>query len=103
MTKILRIIKKLVGKIEGDIIGYSKVMLSYMSEPFIPKNKLEQSTILQQGVTAGFISVETATEESDSANPQEYMRLKREAEEAQQREMQRLEKQTTNSNLSNQE
>ena len=103
MTKILRIIKKLVGKIEGDIIGYSKVMLSYMSEPFIPKNKLEQSTILQQGVTAGFISVETATEESDSANPQEYMRLKREAEEKQQREMQRLEKQTTNSNLSNQE
>ena len=74
-----------------------------MSEPFIPKNKLEQSTILQQGVTAGFISVETATEESDSANPQEYMRLKREAEEAQQREMQRLEKQATNSNLSNQE
>jgi hypothetical protein len=73
-----------------------------MPDPYIPVNKLEQSTILQQGVTAGFISVETATEESDSANPQEYMRLKREAEEAQQREMQRLEKQTTNSNLSNQ-
>ena len=103
IVKILRIIKKLVGLIEGDILGYAAVKLSYMFEPFIPMNKLEQSTILQQGVTAGFISIETATEESDSANPQEYMRLKREAEEAQQREMQRLEKQTTNSNLSNQE
>jgi hypothetical protein len=89
--------------IEGDIIAYSKVKLSYMPDPYIPVNKLEQSTILQQGVTAGFISVETATEESDSANPQEYMRLKREAKEAQQREMQRLEKQTANTNLSNKE
>ena len=50
-----------------------------MFDPYIPKNKLEQSTILQQGVTAGFISIETATEESDSANPQEVARLETQA------------------------
>ena len=72
-----------------------------MSEPYIPKNKLEQSTILQQGVTAGFISVETATEESDSANPQEYMRLKREAEEKQKRELERTAAQAATTNLAN--
>ena len=103
MTKILRVIKKLVGKIEGDIVNYSRVMISYMSEPYIPKNKLEQSTILQQGVTAGFISVETATEESDSANPQEYMRLKREAQERQNREMQMLENKSVEGNLEGKE
>ena len=89
MVKILRVIQKLVGLIEGDVISYSKIRISYMFEPYIPKNKLEQSTILQQGVTAGFISVETATEESDSANPQEYQRIKREIEEKQAREMER--------------
>ena len=103
MAKILRVIKKLVGKIEGDLVGYSKVMISYMFEPYIPKNKLEQSTILQQGVTAGFISVETATEESDSANPQEYMRLKREAQERQNREMQMLENKSVEGNLEGKE
>ena len=86
LIKILSVIKKLVGLIEGDIEGYSRVKISYMFEPYIPKNKLEQSTILQQGVTAGFISVETATEESDSANPQEYQRIKRELEEAARRD-----------------
>lgn len=81
MSKILSIIKKLVGAINNDIIGYSKVRLSYMFEPFIPKNKLEESTILQQGVTAGYLSKETATEESSSANPLEMERLRREAKE----------------------
>ena len=103
LIKILSVIKKLVGLIEGDIIAYSKVKLSYMPDPYIPVNKLEQSTILQQGVTAGFISVETATEESDSANPQEYMRLKREAEEKQQREMERAAAQAATANLAGNE
>jgi hypothetical protein len=79
LTKVLRVIKKLVGQIEGDLHGYSQIKLSYMFDPYIPKNKLEQSTILQQGVTAGFISIETATEESDSANPQEVARLETQA------------------------
>lgn len=100
LVKILRVIKKLVGLIEGDIIGYAKVKLSYMHEPYIPVNKLEQSTILQQGVTAGFLSIETATEESDSANPQEYQRLQREAQAKQEREMQRL---SASTNLENNE
>lgn len=86
MTKILRIIKKLTGLIEGDMSGYANVRLSYMFEPYIPKNKLEQSTILQQGVTAGFISVETATEESDVSNPLEMQRLQREADAKAERE-----------------
>lgn len=101
LIKILRVIKKLVGLIEGDIIGYSKVKLSYMFDPYIPKNKLEQSTILQQGVTAGFISVETATEESDVANPQEVHRLKREAQEKIDRELALTQPQEPN--LDNQE
>lgn len=101
LVKILRVIKKLVGLIEGDIIGYSKVKLSYMFDPYIPKNKLEQSTILQQGVTAGFISVETATEESDVANPQEVHRLKREAQEKIDRELALTQPQEPN--LDNQE
>ena len=102
LIKILSVIKKLVGLIEGDYDGYSKVKISYMFEPYIPKNKLEQSTILQQGVTAGFISIETATEESDSANPQEYQRIRREAEEAAQRESERVKTQQV-SNLENNE
>lgn len=85
IVKILRVVKKLVGLIEGDLKGYAKVKLSYMPDPYIPVNKLEQSTILQQGVTAGFISVETATEESDVTNPLEMERLSRQKDEAEKR------------------
>jgi hypothetical protein len=85
MVKILSVIKKLVGYINQDIIKYSQLKMSYMFEPYIPKNKLEQSTILQQGVQAGFISIETATEESDVTNPLEMKRLAKQQAEADQR------------------
>lgn len=75
LVKILSVIKKLAGLIEGDLPGYSQVRLSYMFDPYIPKNKLEHSTILQQGVQGGWISVETAAEESDVTNPLEMERL----------------------------
>lgn len=74
MVKILDVIKTIVGIIEGNIIAYKNLQLSYLFEPFIPKNKLEHSTMLQQGVTAGFIPIETAVEESD-LNPMDMDRL----------------------------
>lgn len=97
MQKILRVIKKLTGLIEMDMSGYSKVRLSYVFEPYIPKNKLEQSTILQQGVTAGFISVETATEESDVSNPLEMERLQREAAERERKELEAMQRKAASS------
>ncbi|MEG1289552.1 MAG: phage portal protein [Bacteroidaceae bacterium] len=81
MIKILDVIKALVGSIEGERNEYKSLKLSYMFEPFIPKNKLEQSQILQNGVQAKFISIETAAEESDIANPMEFNRLKAQREE----------------------
>lgn len=91
VQKILRVFKKTVGLIESDYTGYSAIKMSYAFEPYIPKNKLEQTTILQQAVTGGFLSVETATEEFDSANPQELERLKREADEKEKRQAREME------------
>lgn len=78
MAKILRVFQKIVGLIEGDIVGYSNMRVSYVLTPFLPKNKLEETQILQYSVTAGFMSKETAAEESDYTNPNEMSRLARE-------------------------
>ena len=90
MVKILRIIKKLTGIIEGNMTGFSKVKLSYELEPYIPKNNMEEATILTNAYTAGIISRETCTEELDSANPLEMERLEREDKEKEEREKQRM-------------
>lgn len=81
MKKILRTIKGLVGIIEGNPLGFLKVKLSYEFEPFIPKNKQEQVNIISTAVGSGFMSIETATEEFDSANPLELERIQKESEE----------------------
>lgn len=78
MVKILRVFRKLVGLVEGQSAEYSKVRLSYMLTPYLPKNKLEETQILQYSVQSGFMSKETAAEESDFTNPQEMQRLESE-------------------------
>lgn len=95
MVKILRVLRKLVGLIEGQSAEYSKVRLSYMFTPFLPKNKLEETQILQYSVEAGFMSKETAAEESDYTNPQEMARLSKQKKEEAAQEMLKAQSQLT--------
>jgi hypothetical protein len=87
MVKILRVIKQLVGLIEGDSTGFRTAKVSYMFTPFLPKNSLEETQILQYSVEAGFMSQETAAEESDYTNPNEKERLAKEKAEKQKMEL----------------
>ena len=95
MVKILRVFRKLVGLIEGKPAEYNSVRLSYMLTPFLPKNNLEDTQILQYSVAAGFMSKETAAEESDFTNPQEMQRLAKQREVEQQMELAKVTAQST--------
>ena len=98
MVKVLRVFRKLVGLIEGKPAEYNSVRLSYMLTPFLPKNNLEDTQILQYSVEAGFMSKETAAEESDYTNPQEMQRLAKQREVEQQMEMAKVTAQATVTN-----
>lgn len=86
MKKLLSIFASLVGKIEGDITKYENLRLSYKIIPYLPQNELEEITILTMAVNSGFMSIETATEESPRSNPEEMKRIRAELAERDERE-----------------
>lgn len=87
MSKILRIIAKLTGEIEGNIVAYQNLRFKYKMIPFIPQNKLEKNTMLQTGVQSGYLSRRTAAEENELSNPMEISRLNSEENERKKAEM----------------
>lgn len=86
MKRVISIFRSLVGQIEGDTIKYDNIKMSYKIVPFLPQNELEEITILGMGVNAGFMSVETATEENQRSNPEEMKRINAEIEAKDKRE-----------------
>ena len=78
--KLFSIFKEYVGLIEGDSAKYKRLKFSYMFTPFVPQNDTEEIQNINNSVTAGTMSVETACEEHPQANPQEFRRLEAQAE-----------------------
>lgn len=81
ITGAISLFLKQVGLLEGDVDGYKNVKMSWMLEPFVPTNKMEEITIINQCVSYGTTSVETATEEIAHNNPFEMDRLRAQREE----------------------
>lgn len=75
MKKLLRIFKEAVGIIEKDITSYQNLPISYRFTPYVPKNALEDATIINNSYISGTISRQTATEELEFTNPNEMTRL----------------------------
>ena len=84
LKKFVSIFKELVGILEEDTLGYYKMKLSYEAVPFIPSNELEETAIVTQQVYAGVLSRETAAGELDRGASDEYARIVKESEMAEQ-------------------
>jgi hypothetical protein len=76
-TKLISIFKELVSKIENDE-GYTKLKMTFQLTPFVPKNELEEVTMITTAKAAGLTSVQTGSGELDFNNPREFERLQEE-------------------------
>lgn len=85
-TKLISIFKELVGQIENQTELYKKTKLSFLLEPYVPKNVMEEITNVCMAKNAGVTSTDTAAGEIPFNNPRESEKLKREQIERQARE-----------------
>lgn len=74
---VIDVFLRQVGVIEGNVKKYREVKMSWILEPFVPTNKMEDITIVTQCVNAGITSIETGAEEIAHNNPFEMERLRR--------------------------
>jgi hypothetical protein len=79
--RLISIFKELVAKAENDR-GFEKIKMTYLLEPYVPKNITEEITNICMASNAGITSRETAAGEIPFNNPMEIERLKKEDEEA---------------------
>lgn len=79
--RLISIFKELVAKIENDS-EFNKIKMTYLLEPYVPKNITEEITNICMSKNAGLTSVETGAGEIPFNNPMEIERLRKEAEEA---------------------
>jgi len=77
-TKLISIFKELISIIEKDD-RYNRMKMTFQLTPFVPKNELEEVTMITQSVAAGITSVETGSGELDFNNPMEFERIQEEA------------------------
>ena len=76
MDELFLLFKEAVGMVEeNQPLEYRGLMFSYKFTPCIPQNLLEEATIINNSLSAGSMSRQTATEEHSLANPQEMERL----------------------------
>lgn len=78
--RLISVFKELVGQIEGSVTEYKKAKLTFLLEPYVPKNVAEEITNVCMSKNAGITSVQTAAGEIPYNNPREYQRIKSEAE-----------------------
>ena len=81
--KLFSVFKEYVGLIEKKSIEFSKLKFSYELTPFVPQNITEDIQNINNSVSVGTMSIETACEEHPQANPQEYKRLMKQKQEEQ--------------------
>lgn len=74
--------KELVGIIEGNILGYDSMKMSFKLEPCIPKNVYEEVQTVVLAAQAKVKSIKTASGEITSNNAHEYERIQAEAKDA---------------------
>ena len=94
-TKLIGLFKELVGQIESNVADYKTAKLTFLLEPYVPKNVAEEITNVCMSKNAGITSVQTAAGEIPYNNPREYQRIKAEAEEKLEAEAKKAQAQTT--------
>lgn len=78
LRDVVDIFKEYVKLIEG--FNTQKIRMSFMLEPYVPKNTTEEVTNICQAVNAGILSKETGAGELSFSNPREVERLAGERE-----------------------
>jgi hypothetical protein len=78
LKKVVSIFKEIVGLIEQDTMGYSKMKLSFEPQVFVPSNEMEVASIVANEVYARVLSRETAVNELERAGVGEWERIKKE-------------------------
>jgi len=81
LKKVVSIFKEIVGLIEQDTMGYSKMKLSFEPQVFVPSNEMEVSSIVTNQVYARVLSRETAVNELERAGVGEWEKIKKEWDE----------------------
>lgn len=79
-NKLIAIFTEYVGQIEGKSSEMSKLKMSFLLEPFVPRNTTEEINNVCNAVNSGITSVETGAGELPFNNPREKERI--DAEEA---------------------
>ena len=80
-ARLVSIFDELVGQIEAKPLEYNKIKMSFKLEPYVPKNLLEEVTMVTLSKSAGLTSVKTGSGEMDFNNPREYELIKAEEKE----------------------
>lgn len=80
-TNLISIFDELLGQIEGNSTGFNNLKMSFELLPYVPKNALEEVTMITQSKAAGLTSVKTGSGEFDFNNPREYEFIRKEKEE----------------------
>lgn len=92
LNQIISVFIKYVGMIEGKSSEFDNLKMSFLLEPYVPKNITEEITNIAMAKNAGITSVKTASGEIPFNNPREHERIKSEKEEAQALEIQKEER-----------
>ena len=80
IRQFIKVFKRLVGKIEGDLDGYDKLRLSIWQKIWIPQNEKEQTEIVTSKVYARLISRKSALNELGSQYKGDYETINKEWE-----------------------
>lgn len=78
LNKIISVFSTYVGMIEGKTSDFSKLKMSYILEPYVPKNITEEITNICMAKNSGITSMQTAAGEIPFNNPLEYQRILKE-------------------------
>lgn len=82
LNKIISVFSAYVAMIEKKTAEFDNLRMSYILEPFVPKNLAEEITNVVMAKNSGVTSVQTASGEIPFNNPLEYQRILKENEEA---------------------
>lgn len=82
LSRIVSVFSEYVGMIEGKTTEFSKLKMSFLLEPFVPKNLTEEITNICTAKGYGLTSVRTGSGEIYFNNPREYELIKKEEAEA---------------------
>lgn len=80
IDRVVSVFNEFCGLIHNDVTGYMNMKEAWSLSPFVPKNKMEEITMLGLQVNSGFMSRETAAEISPDTSVDEMERLGRQEE-----------------------